>query len=99
MLGKVMHAAVDVGVAGFIVAAHSLDDHGRLLRGGRVVEINQRLPANGHLQNRKVAANTLYVENVSGAASQLYLGPSRSACDVGFLVYRYAAPAATLKKR
>ena len=52
-----VHAAVDVGVAGFVDAALGLDDRGGLLRRGGVVEIDERLPVDLRRENREVPAD------------------------------------------
>src|SRR2546425_9637494 len=45
-----------VGVVVLVVANDGFDDLARLLAGGRVIEINQRMPMNRLLQNGKIAA-------------------------------------------
>ena len=44
-LAQVVHPAVDVGVFGGVETGHRLDDRSRLLAGGRVVEVDERLAA------------------------------------------------------
>ena len=62
MLREVMHAAVNVRVAFFVVTGNRVNDNLRLLRGRGVVQINEFLPAHPLGQNRKVAADLLHIE-------------------------------------
>ena len=53
---------MDVGVVVLVVAAQGVDDRARLLRGGRVVEVDQRLAVDLLLQDREVVADAAHVE-------------------------------------
>ena len=52
---SVMHAAMDVGVVVLVIAHDRVDHRVRLLRGGRVVEIDQRRAVDLRVQDREVA--------------------------------------------
>jgi len=66
VLGKEMHAAMNIGVATLVVTADGVDDDLRFLRGGRVIQVDQRLAANGGGQDREVAANGFDIERSCG---------------------------------
>src|SRR5207237_1919525 len=42
-LGKHVHAAMDIGILRRVIADYGIDDRLGLLRGGRVIQINERL--------------------------------------------------------
>src|SRR5579864_2998729 len=62
MLGKKMHAAVDICITFFVISRDGVDDHARLLRSCSVVKVDQVLSANVTRQNRKVPADFLHIE-------------------------------------
>src|SRR5437773_12425040 len=49
-------AAMHVGGFMFVIASNEIGDGARLLGGGRVVEVNQRMAVDEHPQNRKILA-------------------------------------------
>src|SRR5215472_13322087 len=62
--GKRVHAAMDVGVIVAIIMFDGLDHGQRLLRGGRVIQVDQRLAVNALVKNRKVATDLLDIKSV-----------------------------------
>ena len=52
-----MNAAMDVGVVVLVIIHQRLDHRARFLRGGGVVEIDERLPMDLLIQNREIAPN------------------------------------------
>ena len=54
---EAVQATMDVGIGGFHHPAHGLDDRPRLLRGGRAVQIDQRLAVDLTFQNRELFAD------------------------------------------
>ena len=56
-LGEGVDAAMDVRVVALVIIVQRLDDDARLLRGGGVVEINQRLAVDLLPQDRKVVTD------------------------------------------
>src|SRR5262249_61243830 len=63
-LGKRMHATMDVGIIVPIKMFDGLDHCQRLLRGGRVIQVDQRLAVNALVKNRKVATDLLDIKSV-----------------------------------
>ena len=61
-IGKVVQAAMDVGVFKVRRFDHTLDDRLRLLRGSTVVEIDQRLAVGLERQGREVGPDLLDIE-------------------------------------
>src|ERR1700748_2900173 len=61
--GKIMHAAVHIGVIALGAAGHRLPPPAGLLGGGAAVEIDQRLAIDLTRQNRKVGARLLHIES------------------------------------
>src|SRR5262249_50715959 len=61
LLGDRVYAAMDVGVVLAVVAIHRLEHGTRLLRGGRTVEVMERLRARRR-EDRKVLAHPARVE-------------------------------------
>ena len=57
LLAQFVHAAMDVGVFGFVVADDAVDHGAGLLRGGGVVEIDQRLAVRGGVEDREIGAD------------------------------------------
>ena len=57
-----VHAPMDVGVLRGVVPLDRVDHDPRLLAGGRVVEIHQRLAVHPLLQDREVLADAFHVE-------------------------------------
>src|SRR5207245_3138639 len=53
---------MDVGVAALVVPNQRVDDDARLLRAGRVIQVNERLAVDTLLQDRKVLADLADVE-------------------------------------
>ena len=53
---------MNVGVERRVIAALAVDDSLRLLAGGGVVEVDERLAVNGLLQDRKILAQAGHVE-------------------------------------
>ena len=49
-----MHAAVDVGILGLVIAHHRINDGLGFLTGRRVIEVDQRLPVHGLPEEREV---------------------------------------------
>src|SRR5690606_553472 len=77
VLGKPMHAPVDVGIGLFVEPAFGIDDGLRLLRGGAVVEIDQGLAPNGARENRKIARQIEhYIRRRLGNACTHEMSPS-----------------------
>ena len=68
-LAEEMHAAMDIGVVFGVAAHHRVDDGLRLLRGRRVVEIDERLAVYFLAQDREVAPHLLDVESGCDAAA------------------------------
>ncbi len=62
-LAKLMHAAVDVGAIHFVELDDGVDDGARLLRGGGVIEIDERLAVDGLLEDGEILADLLDVES------------------------------------
>src|SRR5581483_3772859 len=60
-----VHAAVNVGVFGRVIVHDRIDDGLWLLRRGRIIEIDERLPVDLALENRKIGANTVNVKVLS----------------------------------
>src|SRR5215470_9856155 len=58
-----MHTTMDVGIIMPIVVFDGLNHSQRLLRGGRVIEINQLFPVNALVKGRKVTAHFLDIES------------------------------------
>ncbi len=65
-LAQLMHAAVDVGAIHFVELDDGVDDGARLLRGGGVIEINERLAVDGLLEDGEILADLLNVESGRG---------------------------------
>ncbi len=63
LLGKMMHGAMDIGVGSFVIPGDGVDHRARLLRGGGVIEIDERLAVNLLLEDRKIGADALDVES------------------------------------
>ena len=61
LIGEIMQAAMHIGILRRIGAGQAIENLGRLLRRGGVVEINQRLAINLHGQRRKIGADLLDV--------------------------------------
>ena len=55
---KVVHAAMDIGVASLVVAHDCVNHRARFLGRGGVVQVNQRLSVNSLLKDRKIGANS-----------------------------------------
>src|SRR5690348_8207375 len=64
-----MHAAVHVGVVFAVVTDNGVQDLLRLLRGGGVIQVHQRLAVHSLRQDRKVAAHPLHVVAVMSSGS------------------------------
>ena len=62
-LAELVNAAMDVGVFGFVVAADRDRSPPRLLRGGAVVEIDQRLAVDRRVQDGEIGADSLNVNS------------------------------------
>ena len=62
--GQLVRGAVDVGVLVGVEVGQPVDDRLRLLRGGRVVEPDQRLAVDRFAQDREVRAHRVDVENL-----------------------------------
>ena len=56
LLAQIMHPAVDVAVLVQVIVPLSVDDAQRLLRGGSIVEIDQRLAINLLVENGDLGA-------------------------------------------
>jgi hypothetical protein len=56
-------AAMDVGAIHFVELADSFDHAGGFLRSGGAIEVDQRLPVNGLLEDRKILAHPHYIES------------------------------------
>ena len=67
-LAQQVHAAMDVRVVVRVVVDERVDDRLRLLAGGGVVEINQRLAVNLFPENREIFPDPLHIESGSRAA-------------------------------
>jgi hypothetical protein len=61
-----MHAAMHVGAVVHVKAKNRINHFGRLLAGGRVVEIDERLPVHLLFQNREILPNPLHIEGGTG---------------------------------
>src|SRR5215472_3201739 len=61
-LRESMHATMDIGVIVAIVVFNGFDYRHWLLRGGRVVQVDQRLAVNALVKNGKIAADFLHVK-------------------------------------
>jgi hypothetical protein len=60
-----VHAAIDIGVLGRLVAYQAVDYRLRHLAGRRIVEIDQWFTLNLELEDRKISANAINVERRS----------------------------------
>ena len=81
---EVVHAAVDVGVVALVVADNGINDCPWLLRGGGIVQINQRMPVDLLLQYGKIGAHPLDVKIRDLAMRDLgwVLGQSSKRCHL-----------------
>ncbi len=70
-LGQLVDAAMDVGVVAAVVGVDRLDDHARLLRGRRGVQVDQRVPVHLLVQDREVRPQHGRIE---GGRGRLQLG-------------------------
>jgi hypothetical protein len=62
---EVVNAPMNVGVLFAVVADDAIDDLSRLLRGGGVVEIDERATvAHGSVEDRKIVADAVDVERI-----------------------------------
>ena len=61
-VGEIMQPAMDIGIFVLIGVDHALDHRARLLRRGRIVEIDQRLAIGPLGQDREIRADPLDVE-------------------------------------
>ena len=66
-LAQKMHAAVNIGVERGVVMRLAVDHAVRLLTGGRVVEIDQRLAMHMLVQDGEILAQPLHIEGGPGA--------------------------------
>ena len=58
-----MHAAMDVGAIHFVEMPQGVDHRRGLLRGGRAVQVHQRLAVDVLLEDREILADLLHVES------------------------------------
>ena len=65
LLREVMYAAMHVGVDIKIFVAHGVEHTERLLCGGSIVKINQRLIVDGARENGEIVSYLLYVIHLS----------------------------------
>src|SRR5690606_20078589 len=65
-LAQRMYAAMHIGVVLFVVVTDRVDHRLRLLRGGAVVEINQRTTVHGLMQRRELRAQRFDIEGRYG---------------------------------
>ena len=57
--GEGVDAAMDVGIVALVVVVKGVDDDAGLLRGGGIIEIDQRLAVDFLFEQRKVVADFL----------------------------------------
>ncbi len=69
-VGEIVQPAVHVGVLEAIDVIHRLDDGARLLGGGRVVEVDERLAVDLAVENGKIGADALHVVGVPGGSAR-----------------------------
>ena len=62
-LAQLVHAAVDVGAVHFVETADGVDDRVRLLRGGGVVQVHQRLAVDVLLEDREILPDAVSTSN------------------------------------
>ena len=55
-IAQFVNAAVDIGVVVLVVAADGIEDGARLLRGGGVVEVDERMAVDLLIEDREVGA-------------------------------------------
>ena len=75
LVGEIMQAAMHIGVLRRIGLVQAVEHGARLLRRGRVVEIDQRLAINLHRQDRKIRADA--VDVIGAVGRRLH-----SSCDL-----------------
>jgi hypothetical protein len=68
MLGKEMHATMDVGIVPLVVSTDRINDHLRLLGRGCIVQVNQRPAANPLPEYGEVIADLVHVKLHTGVA-------------------------------
>ncbi len=61
LLAEPMHAPMDVGIDIEVLVAHGIEHTQRLLRSGRIVEINQRLAVDRAGQDGEVSPDQFYI--------------------------------------
>ena len=61
-----VQAAMHIGVFVFVIIADHIEDSARLLRAGRVVEVNQRMPVHALAQDRKILTKRGPIHAISG---------------------------------
>src|SRR5579872_5049029 len=71
-----MHSAVDIGVVLLVVLRDAVDHRGRLLGGGRVVQIDQRLPMDEGFQDGEVLAELPHVVGGMGMEAGRHAPPA-----------------------
>jgi hypothetical protein len=65
-----VHAAVNIGVVFLVVVAHGVDDGARLLAGGAVVQVCERVAVDLLVQDREVLAHVVNVEEVAAVVGR-----------------------------
>ena len=57
-----MNGTMDIGIVVFVIVPDRIDDRLRLLGGGRIIEVGQRLAVHQLLQRRELSAHGHHVE-------------------------------------
>ena len=70
-LAQLINAAMNVGVFGLVEADDAVDHGARLLGGGGVVEVDQRLAVHLVVQDREIVVNFADVEHEVASSCQL----------------------------
>ena len=63
LLREVMHPTMHIGIHIEVLIPHGVEHHERLLRGGRIVEIDQRFAIDLARQNREIGPYLFYIEH------------------------------------
>ena len=58
-----MHPTMHIGIHIEVLIPHGVEHHERLLRGGRIVEIDQRFLIHLTRQNGEILAHLFYIEH------------------------------------
>src|SRR5215469_9459077 len=80
-----MNTAMNIGIVAPIIVFNRFNHRKRLLRGGRVIQVNQRLAMHSLLQDRKIFPDFLHVVFGSSMDSMRYFCDSAHSTSSQFL--------------